>query len=713
MLSLVHTVVKQTDIWILFARLYISIGILLQHTSSSRVRQQAMTTTSISSAPEVTDAELTVHAGGDLDGLPDLRFIHYNDVYHVDASSAEPAGGIARFQTLMNHYRNDEKYEGQSELITFFSGDAFNPSLESSVTKGSHMVPVLNNIGTDVACVGNHDLDFGIRQFRHLTQQCNFPWLLANVLDPALGENVPLGNAKESVILESSNGIKIGVIGLVEREWLATINSLPPNLIYKSASKTAKELVPQLREQGAEMIVIVAHQREPNDNKVARNVPPGLVDLILGGHDHNYAHSVINGVHVLRSGTDFKQLSYIEAWRSKKEPGKWDFNITRRDVMSSIEEESGAKALAAKLTNALKAKLDKPIGHTISPLDARFLTVRLKESNMGNFVTDLMRTHYGGDCCIMAAGTIRGDQIYPPGVLRLKDIMNCFPFEDPCVVVMASGQAILDALENGVSTYPALEGRFPQVSNITFTFDPSLPPGKRITGTVLIGDEPIDLDKDYKLVTRGYMARGKDGFDSLLVKSEGGKLEEIVSDENGILISMMMRQYFMSLKTLGQWSKWGKSNERHWKGVHEAMHPHSPVVHPAPKTPAATDGPSEPPLRDRPTPHSSHTVKGKEEGEFLDDSDDEHFTHEPEHVREAVQDQERKLRLMRQVMNKWRRLAHIQHPASCDSLREGEFQADWTRVSSFVLRMVLLHLTNLNQAIAPRVNGRINIVGAV
>jgi hypothetical protein len=42
-------------------------------------------------------------------------------------------------------------------------------------------------------------------------------------------------------MITSSNGIKIGLIGLGEREWLATINSLPPNLIYKSASQTAKE----------------------------------------------------------------------------------------------------------------------------------------------------------------------------------------------------------------------------------------------------------------------------------------------------------------------------------------------------------------------------------------------------------------------------------------------------------------------------------------
>ena len=56
-------------------------------------------------------------------------------------------------------------------------------------------------------------------QFRHLKNQCDFPWLLANVLDPGLGENQALGGCEKTVILEASNGIKVGVIGLGEREW--------------------------------------------------------------------------------------------------------------------------------------------------------------------------------------------------------------------------------------------------------------------------------------------------------------------------------------------------------------------------------------------------------------------------------------------------------------------------------------------------------------
>lgn len=67
---------------------------------------------------------------------PDLRILHYNDVYHVDPASAEPIGGLARFVTLCREYREGERFKDQPELVTFFSGDAFNPSLESTVTKG-------------------------------------------------------------------------------------------------------------------------------------------------------------------------------------------------------------------------------------------------------------------------------------------------------------------------------------------------------------------------------------------------------------------------------------------------------------------------------------------------------------------------------------------------------------------------------------------------
>ncbi|KAL5344078.1 hypothetical protein BJX70DRAFT_385280 [Aspergillus crustosus] len=669
----------------------------------------------LKTAPRMASIEtdgLTVTYSSERTGIPDLRLIHYNDVYHVESGSAEPVGGAPRFQSVINHYRSNPSFEGQPAPLTFFSGDAFNPSLESTVTKGRHMVPFLNKAGTDVACVGNHDLDFGVAQFRHLRGQCQFPWLLANVLDPALGDDVPIGNCEKTCMLTSSTGVKVGVIGLGEREWLGTINSLPPDLIYKSASKTAIELVPRLREQGAEIIVAVTHQREPNDYKLAKSIPYGMIDIILGGHDHYYGHAFLNGVHVLRSGTDFKQLSYIEAFRKANGPG-WDFNITRRDMVRSIPEDPSAVSLVAKLTSSLKAKLDKPIGYTVRPLDGRFSTVRAGESNLGNFACDLMRFYYHADCAMMAGGTIRGDQIYPPGVLRLRDILNCFPFEDPVVLLRLKGKALLGALENGVGQLPALEGRFTQVSNISFSFNPSAPPGSRINWAK-VGGEPIDFEQSYTLATRGYMARGKDGFSSLLVESEGGEVEELVDEESGTLISTLMRQYFLSLKVTGRWQHLGKSMTRHWAEVQKNMKDHGflkpPSALPSPvaeKIPARVqrlalnrkDHYFYGRFADTELPTEQETIGEASLDESMDsdsDSDPDILT-SPRPITNYVtlpakssEEEENRLRLARWATRRWMRRANIMSKMD-ESAKDDPFTPTWT------------------PGIAPRLEGRIVI----
>ncbi|KAJ9620120.1 hypothetical protein H2203_007884 [Taxawa tesnikishii (nom. ined.)] len=611
----------------------------------------------MSDPDEPTIEEVVAYTSGSTGSPPDLRLLHYNDVYHVEAGSREPVGGIARFQTLCKYYKGDTRFHGQPDLIPLFSGDAFNPSLESSVTK-----------------------------------------------DPALGDDVSLGNCQKTLLVTSSNGIKIGLIGLVEREWLDTINVLPPNLIYKSASATAEELVPGLREQGAEMIIAITHQREPNDNKLAETTSPGLIDLVLGGHDHYYQHSLLNGTHILRSGSDFKQLSYIEARRKADGTASWDFTIYRRDIVQQIPEDKSTVELVEKLTSALKAKLEKPVGYTAAPLDARFTTVRLKESNLGNFVCDLMRSFYQADCCIMAAGTVRGDQIYPPGVLKMKDIMNCFPFEDPCVVIRLKGKALLGALENSVSKYPALEGRFPQVSNIEIIFDASKPEGNRII-EAKVGGTALVLDRDYTLVTRDYMVRGKDGFDDLMLEGEGGKAQTLVSEENGMLISMILRQYFMSLKVLGRWKNWGSSLGRHWTGVQGSLHEHHPVrepVHPEEKDAAelkepvpATSAEGVPSLvgkaQNEPRPVKKQRTAETDDVAQASDSEDD-STDLPA-VAVEPSGRERELVIMRKVMRKWWRLAGMHgHPAMCDEMGE-EFGVHWTK------------------GICPKLEGRIKMVG--
>ncbi|KAF2175958.1 hypothetical protein K469DRAFT_701278 [Zopfia rhizophila CBS 207.26] len=104
------------------------------------------------------------------------------------------------------------------------------------------------------------------------------------------------------------------------------------------------------------------------------------------------------------------------------------------------------------------------------------------------------------------------------------------------------------------------------VSNIWFEADYSGPPQSRIK-SVRIGSKPLDEKREYVLATRGYMGRRKDGYTSLLIEEEGGTAKKIVSEENGVLISTILRQYFMSLKVLGKWKHWGKSMDRTFSSI--------------------------------------------------------------------------------------------------------------------------------------------------
>ena len=60
--------------------------------------------------------------------------------------------------------------------------------MESSITRGAHMVPVINAMQVDAAVLGNHDWDFGYPHLQRLLSKTNFPWLFSNVVDASWRE---------------------------------------------------------------------------------------------------------------------------------------------------------------------------------------------------------------------------------------------------------------------------------------------------------------------------------------------------------------------------------------------------------------------------------------------------------------------------------------------------------------------------------------------
>ena len=119
------------------------------------------------------------------------------------------------------------------------------------------------------------------------------------------------------------------------------------------------------------------------------------------------------------------------------------------------------------------------------------------------------------------------------------------------------GPQIIQCLENSVSQWPKLEGRFPQVSGINFAFDPTRSPGKRINPKLVkIGDEYIDMgdedeenldnkdskkERTYRMATKSYLANGKDGYDVL------ANAKVLIDEEEGPQLTYAVQNHFKAL----------------------------------------------------------------------------------------------------------------------------------------------------------------------
>ena len=93
----------------------------------------------------------------------------------------------------------------------------------------------------------------------------------------------------------------------------------------------------------------------------------------------------------------------------------------------------------------------------------------------------------------------------------MKNVYNVLPFNNYIVAIRLNGKEIKATLEHGVSAIEKNEGRFPQVSGLTFTYNASAPVGSRV-GEILIAGNAIDPGREYTVATNDFLAAGGDGY---------------------------------------------------------------------------------------------------------------------------------------------------------------------------------------------------------
>ena len=321
------------------------------------------------------------------------------------------------------------------------------------------MIPIINKIQIDVACLGNHEFDYGANILIDLLNTMNpsFPWILSNFIINE--ERLNSLSMIETSLIKNINGVKIGFIGLIEKEL---IDSCPTffkiKYEYEDFVDCAKRYVKIFQEEQCDLIIALTHMRDHNNQKLAINVPE--IEIQLAGHDHFVSNRMYNNVQYIISGTDFQNLTYSkviieeltddEHIKIENNPLKEflylkENNFTVKNVLynitktkkitietqlstidSLIEPDKETEDIVHSMIDKLKEEFSKPLFNLLSPVDSRSCYIRKTESAIGNFITDVMRLYYKVDCSRKQVADVY--QINHEGVfiiyLVMKDALN-------------------------------------------------------------------------------------------------------------------------------------------------------------------------------------------------------------------------------------------------------------------------------------------------
>jgi len=449
-----------------------------------------------------------------------LHVLHFNDVYHAD-----DYGGIADRAVRMRAAM--EPYLSLRPLVTF-GGDAFAPSLMSTVTRGKHMMEVLELLDVDIATFGNHDLDFGIERARELTKDaCLFGfegppiaakmrWVISNMVGL---DGAPIAQAERTVV-KDVGGIRVGIFAVSE-DWLgdaglSTATTNPDkHARWEDMVTVGRATAAELRAGGAELVLALCHNLLVNTEGLAEQLD---VDCLLGGHEHVWAQ----GQRFVIAGQDFEDFCFLtfdvpEGVRAPP-PSMEHVSVAAAPLPGVLTGNTARMgALVRHYRALLEERLRAPLACELrAPLVTTRALLRTREMPAGNLFADaVLAANPSACCCLLIAGVIsKGRLVEPIGPLALGAVIGWFPWEGGTCVLRVRGSALLAALEHGCRHLPRRFGCFPQVSGMSFALNAVAPPGSRVSA-VLVAGKPLDPDTEYLVATTDYIAEGGDGFDML------------------------------------------------------------------------------------------------------------------------------------------------------------------------------------------------------
>jgi len=448
---------------------------------------------------------------------------HFSDAPDAEQGSREPVGGAARMATAI---RQAEAALGGPPLI-LFSGGAYGGSDASVATRGEHSAAMLGALGVQCAVTGHCELRMGLDTVARVARASSFPWLLSNATARDCREPVP--GTQRSYIVEHM-GVKVGILGLYEDPLASVAESAfpvnpaipPPDppgphslLDIQSPDDVARQLATELRRDGAELVIALSHCSHATDRRVCAQVPE--IDLLLGGHFQSYDVRPVapHMTWMVHSGGRLRSATLLTLWvpDSTGPARRARVECKRIDVTSHFPADPETTRIMTEWSGKVLEEAERVVGYAASDLDATSATMSNREAGTANLVLDVFRQRCeaagGAEVALLPGSTWVCDRVIPAGPLLVGDVLDLLPAREEMCVVNVPGATLVALLERGLRTADHSYGGFVQVSGVTFSFNASKPPGRRlVTSSVLIGGRPLDPGEMYRVATSVAFAHG-------------------------------------------------------------------------------------------------------------------------------------------------------------------------------------------------------------
>ncbi len=422
-----------------------------------------------------------------------LTILHTNDMhasfvpheaYWMKSTPKPMVGGFTELERTVDSIR---AAVGASLLLD--AGDVMtgNPitEMEYAGAYGGALIAMMNQIGYDAWCPGNHDFDISQENLARLTSLAKYPMVCANV--EAKGKLLP--GAKPYVVLERG-GLKIGIVGIMSQELYGLVNQNNlAGIKVLAPDATLQKYIDELKPQ-VDIIIALTHQGVDEDSALAAKVH-GL-SIIVGGHSHTRLKKPreVNGVLIVQAGSNCENLGQLDL---TVEHGKV---ISYDGHLNQLWVRAGATPPVASLVDSMQSRIEKDYSEVIGTLQEDWVRGN-GPSGVGSFISEAQRTAAAADIGFMNNHGIRKD--VSAGPITKKDLFEVLPFRNVLVTFELSGKQVKDVLQYYVKEKPAI-----QITGISAHWKTAGDGAVRITSAEIAG-KPLDDARMYKCAASDYL----------------------------------------------------------------------------------------------------------------------------------------------------------------------------------------------------------------